>query len=220
MARWEPDAIERLQDAAMVLFRRRGYEQTTVAEIAERAGLTRRTFFRHFPDKREVLFSGADSLGAFLARNVVDCPASASAMEAVAAGLDAVARAADGRSGFADFARERHALIRACAELRERELIKLASLGAAMADALRRRGVPDAAARLAAGAGLTIFQVAFDEWVDDAGSGTLREHVARALRGLRAVASTHASRQRDKAGRKVSRGDRPRPPPAARSKRR
>jgi len=204
----------------MELFREHGYDKTTVAEIAERAGLTRRTFFRYFTDKREVLFFGAEKLEAFLAASVVAAPSSTPAMEAVAAALDGVARASDELPGFADFARQRHALIRTCTELRERELIKLASLGTAMADALRRRGIAEPAARLAAGAGLTVFQVAFDDWVDGAKSRTLRAHVRDAVDGLKAVASGQAAVKARQARAKVTPTARRRPSAAGRSTRR
>ncbi|MDQ6790316.1 MAG: TetR family transcriptional regulator, partial [Candidatus Dormibacteraeota bacterium] len=89
MGRWEPDARGRLEQAALALYAERGFEQTTVAEIAKRAGLTERTFFRYFADKREVLFSGAAALQELLARVVAGAPESAAPMEAVAAALDA-----------------------------------------------------------------------------------------------------------------------------------
>src|SRR4051812_12339952 len=90
MARWEPDGRSRLEQAALELYGEHGFENTTVAEIAARAGLTERTFFRHFADKREVLFSGAAALQEMLETAVADAPASASPMEAVAAALDVV----------------------------------------------------------------------------------------------------------------------------------
>src|SRR5579863_10034952 len=125
MPRWEPNARDRLVKAAMELFMARGFDQTTVADIAARAGLTERTFFNCFPDKREVLFYGAEKLEAFLVESVAAAPASGSAMEVVAAALGAVAQASDAWPGFARFARRRHALLHVQAELRERELEKL-----------------------------------------------------------------------------------------------
>jgi AcrR family transcriptional regulator len=89
MGRWEPDARGRLAKAAMALYAEQGFEQTTVAEIAARAGLTERTFFRHFADKREVLFYGMERLRDLLARAVADAPASATAMDAVGAAFEA-----------------------------------------------------------------------------------------------------------------------------------
>ena len=140
MGRWEPDARGRLEQAALELYGERGFEQTTVAEIAERAGLTERTFFRHFADKREVLFAGADALQELLVDTVADAPASAAPIDAAAAGLEAAGALLQERR---ELARQRQAIIAANAELQERELIKLASLAAALADS----AAPAAASR-------------------------------------------------------------------------
>jgi AcrR family transcriptional regulator len=162
MGRWEPNASGRLREAAMQLYVERGYEQTTVAEIAERAGLTARTFFRYFADKREVLFAGSAELQANLVAALEGAPKSASPMQAVAAALDAAA-AMLGQNH--EYSRQRQSVIVANGELRERELIKMASLAAALADGLRRRGVSDPDAGLAAEAGVAVFRVAFERWV-------------------------------------------------------
>jgi AcrR family transcriptional regulator len=184
MPRWEPNARERLVEAALELFEGRGFDQTAVADIAARAGLTERTFFNCFSDKREVLFFGAEKLEAFLVESVAAAPASASVIEVVAAALGAVARASDEWPGFADFARRRHALLHIQAELRERELTKLASLGAAMADALRLRGVAAPQARLAAEVGMAIFKVAFERCMSDRKRRTLAFHLGEATAEL------------------------------------
>jgi AcrR family transcriptional regulator len=170
MGRWEPDARGRLAKAAMTLYAEQGFEQTTVAEIAERAGLTERTFFRHFADKREVLFSGMDMLRDLLVRAVADAPASATAMDAVSAALEATAAMFQENP---ERVRLRDAIVSAHAELRERELIKLAVLAAAMAGALRDRGIPEPAASLAAEAGMAVFKVAFARWVSEPGQPDL-----------------------------------------------
>lgn len=180
MARWEPNASGRLREAAMALFTERGYEQTTVPAIAERAGLTARTFFRYFADKREVLFAGGDALESALRAAVDEAPASARPMQVVAAVLDALA-AIIGRDR--DYSRQRQAVIDATPELQERELIKLARLSAALREALRQRGVSDPEAGLAAETGLAIVRVAFDRWINEPDERTLadvmRESVAR-----------------------------------------
>ena len=145
----------------MQLYVERGFEETTVAEIAARAGVTARTFFRHFADKREVLFAGSSELQARLVAALEAAPASATPMQAVAAALDV---AAELLGENRDFTRRRQAVINSHAELRERELIKLASVAAALADGLRRRGVPEPDASLAAESGIVVLRVAFDRW--------------------------------------------------------
>jgi AcrR family transcriptional regulator len=184
MGRWEPDARGRLAQAAFALYGERGFEQTTVAEIAKRAGLTERTFFRHFADKREVLFAGADALRERLVSTCISAPDSAAPIEAVAAALEAAgAVIQEGR----ELARQRQAIIAASAELRERELIKLASLASALADALRRRGVEDPAASLTAEAGIAVFRVAFERWIDEADRQDLPRLIRESLDELKAV---------------------------------
>jgi AcrR family transcriptional regulator len=163
--------------AAFALYGERGFEQTTVAEIAERAGLTERTFFRHFADKREVLFAGADELQKLLVTAVAEAPDSATPIDAAAAGLEA-AGALIQEGG--ELPRQRQAIIAASAELQERELIKLSSLASALADTLRRRGVVEPAASLAAEAGIAVFRIAFEQWIGDTG----RQSLPSVIRGL------------------------------------
>ena len=162
MARWEPDARGRLTKAAIDLYAEAGYEDTTVADIAASAGLTERTFFRHFTDKREVLFDGSSSLELAICDAVIAAPDQASPLEVVAAAFAAGTGIFDGRR---DFARRRAAIIAANASLQERDLLKLDRLGTAIADALQRRGIAPSAAQLAAGTGLMVFRVAFDQWL-------------------------------------------------------
>jgi AcrR family transcriptional regulator len=185
MARWAPDAQGRLQIAAMELYGEHGYEATTVAEIAERAGLTERTFFRYFEDKREVLFSGGAALQEYLVAHVDAAPPSASPLEAI---VDALCSASDEFfEGRRDGARLRQAVIAANSELQERELIKLAALASALAEALRRRGVGDPAASIAAEAGVAIFRIAFDDWVRDTVDPTLAGRIRESVDELRRV---------------------------------
>ena len=184
MARWEPDAAGRLVEAAMQLYRERGFDRTTVADIAARAGLTERTFFRYFADKREVLFSGAGTLQDFLVDKVASAPASTPPIDVVAGALAETGQLFEQRR---DFARQRQALIVAHAELHERELIKLASLAVAIGEALRRRGVRDSVASLAAEAGMTIFKRAFEAWVGDGKKRDLGHHVRAAHAELEGV---------------------------------
>jgi len=165
MGRWEPNARGRLERAALELYGELGYEQTTVAEIARRAGLTERTFFRHFADKREVLFSGSGGLREALLNAVAAAPAGATPLDAVVAALTAVGEGFPLEHRAA--ASRRQAIIAANAELRERELVKLASLAATFVEALRRRGVPEATASLTAEVGIALFRVTFERWLDE-----------------------------------------------------
>jgi AcrR family transcriptional regulator len=186
MGRWKPDAVGRLVEAALELFGERGFEQTTVAEIAQRAGLTERTFFRYFADKREVLFWGAGALETALVEALEAAPASLSAIGAVGSALDSVAVGFPVPSGVS---RRRGEIIAANAELRERERIKLASLASALAAALRRRGVTEPAASLAAEMGVTVFRISFERWNREPGAGDLADHVRQAMEELRAVSA-------------------------------
>jgi AcrR family transcriptional regulator len=184
MGRWEPNARGRLAQAALTLFAEQGFDQTTAADIAGLAGLTERTFFRHFADKREVLFYGMETARKLLTGAVADAPASATPIEAVGAALEALGAVFQENP---ERARLRNAVVSANAELRERELTKLASFAAAMAGALRGRGVPEPAASLAAEAGIAVFKIAFGRWVSEASGldlpGILRESMAE-LRGV------------------------------------
>ena len=162
MSRWEPDAPGRLQLAAMELYLERGFEQTTVAEIAERAGLTERTFFRHFSDKREVLFIGGEEFRALFVSAVVGAPDDAAPLIAVAAALQAAAASFEPRRPWSQ---KRQRVIDANPALQERELIKLANVASAVAVALRDRGVVEPTASLAAQAGIAVFHVGFTEWI-------------------------------------------------------
>ena len=187
MGRWEPDAESRFRAAAIELFGEIGYEQTTVAAIAERAGLTARTFFRYFTDKREVLFNGSERLQQTMVEAVTQAPVEASA-------IDAITRALTKAGDFFDderrpFARVRSTVIMANPDLRERELIKMATLSAALAQALRERGVVEPDASLAAEAGIAVFRIAFVQWVNPSErrdyTGIVNESLAR-LRTLAA----------------------------------
>lgn len=190
VGRWEPDARGRLEQAAFELYRQRGFDNTTVAEIAQRAGLTERTFFRHFADKREVLFAGANNLQDLLVTAVADAPDSLGPIEAVAVGLEAVGVQFEERR---EGARQRQAIIAAHAELRERELIKLASLSAALRDTLRRRGVGEPDASLAAEVGIAIFRIAFDRWIGDVNQPDFSQFVRESLSHLKGMTGGQAT---------------------------
>ncbi|MFS7875986.1 TetR/AcrR family transcriptional regulator [Streptomyces asiaticus] len=184
MGRWEPNARGRLAKAALELYGELGYEQTTVAEIAKRAGLTERTFFRHYADKREVLFDGSGALQELFATAVAEAPQSVAPIDAMMAGLEAVSTVFEGRR---EHARQRQAVIVANAELQERELIKLASMSTALADALRRRGVEEPAASLTAEVGVAVFKVGFTRWLTAPDEREMSQLMRESLAGLKAV---------------------------------
>ncbi len=187
MTRWKPDAAGRLTAAALALFDEQGYDATTVAEIAERAGLSKRTFFRHFEDKREVLFGGSEELVRRWTEAVASAPAGAAPLSAVAAAFGSLAGMFEERHAFA---RVRARVVEANPELQERELIKLQTLAGAVADALRARGVKANEAVLAAQAGVTVFHVAFARWVAQDDPAAFRGLLDESLRELRGVAAT------------------------------
>jgi AcrR family transcriptional regulator len=190
MGRWEPNARERLVRAALDLFTEQGYDATTVNQIAERAGgLSKMTFFRHFSDKREVLFAAGQEIhGRLMADAIAAAPDSATPLQAVAAGLDAVAATfTDDRREFATRLR---AVVAGSSELRERALSKRAALAEAMTGALRKRGVPDPAAGLAAELGAHAFYSAFDQWADPGSQQTLADLARQALGELRSAIAT------------------------------
>lgn len=185
MGRWEPNARGRLERSALELFVERGYESTTVAEIAERAGLAKSTFFRHFTHKREVLFGGRDAMSHLIAGAISGTPDSATPIAAVGAALDAMA------AGFPQerrpWVRQRQMVIAGNSDLRERELLKRAALAEAMADALRERGVPDPTASLAAELGTLALRNALDRWADPADRQDFADVARQELDGLRAA---------------------------------
>ncbi len=186
MGRWVPGARGRLQRVAFELFAERGFEQTTVAEIAARAGLTERTFFRHFADKREVLFAGQDELTAQVVGALAAAPAELSALDAAAIAVEASTEVLGDRP---DGPRARQTVIDAHPELRERELIKMEGLVAAIADGLRDRGVPAGAAALAASSAVAVFRMGFERWITAEDGAMLDACIRQALVELRQVAA-------------------------------
>lgn len=187
MSRWAADARGRLEQAALALYAERGFDQTTAAEIAKRAGLTERTFFRHFADKREVLFGGAEALQELLVTAVAEAPAAAAPLDAVVAALHAAGAVLQERR---ESARQRQTVIVANAELRERELIKLASLATALAEALRQRGVREPAATLTAEAGIAVFRVAVERWTSQSGKRDLSRLINESLHELNVLTAS------------------------------
>ncbi|WP_022906765.1 TetR/AcrR family transcriptional regulator [Curtobacterium sp. B18] len=189
MARWEPGARERLVIAAVDLFTEQGYDATTVVEIAERAGVTKSTFFRHFPDKRELLVAGQETLSRLLAEGIAEAPAEATPLDAVAAGLER----ASGEMGPRNRALgpRLKAAVAASAELRERDALKSVGMAAAMATALRERGVPETLAQLASEMGVLAFKQGYARWSEGEPSDDdgLARHALDVLQELRSATS-------------------------------
>ena len=183
MGRWLPDAQGRLIAAAMDLFSEHGYEQTTVAEIAKRAGLTERTFFRHFADKREVLFFGSELLGEAMAGSLERAPAELTPIDAIRVALESPAEFFNDRRAHS---RRRQAVIDANPELQEREHNKLAALAMAVAAALQRRGMKASTATLVAEMSMAVFKVAFERWLNDPQERDYPYHVRASLEELQA----------------------------------
>ena len=185
MVRWEPGARDRLKAAALERFAVQGFDGTTVAEIAAAAGVTERTFFRYFADKREVLFTGQEEFEREFVEGLGD---DGPPMAMVERALDRAA------ASFPDerrpWSRVRQVVIDAEPSLQERELLKLSSLAVAMTRALQRRGIDATAAALAAEAGVAVFRVAFGAWIADGEERSFAELQREVLAELRALVST------------------------------
>jgi AcrR family transcriptional regulator len=186
MSRWETDAPGRLQRAAVELFLERGFDQTTVAEIAARAGLTERTFFRYFSDKREVLFSGSKALEETLVQAIREAPPALAPIDVAGEAVVAVADLFEGRH---EQVRLRSRIVDSHSELQERELIKMASLRSSLAGGLRARGVAEQTAAMAADLGIAVFSNAFQRWVAGSADRTFSAIAREALGELKAVAA-------------------------------
>jgi AcrR family transcriptional regulator len=184
MGRWKPDSQGRLMDAALELFGSQGFNETTAAQIAARAGVTERTFFRHFTDKRDVLFAGAQWLVDSMVAAVLRAPAGPP-MEMVIGSLDA---AASILGGSQEWAARRHAVIASTPELLEREQTKLSDYSALIAAALRRRDVPEPQATLAAETAMTILRVSLHDWATVDDGPPLSEVIATVLSDWRRMA--------------------------------
>jgi AcrR family transcriptional regulator len=181
VSRWQPDARRRLQEAAVELYAERGFSGTTVAAVAERAGLTERTFFRHFVDKREVLFANEDALRATLVEAVADAPEGGPGALADA-GVAAVVRALQPRHAEL---RRREPVVAAHPELRERELMKLASWTGALRAALEDRGIGPDTAALVAETWVAVLGVVARRWLADEAPGDLGALVVAERAALR-----------------------------------
>ena len=191
MPRWEAGTQARLTRAAYELYIERGFEHVTVAEIAQRAGLTKRTFFRYFDDKREVLFSGAAAMQDAVVEAVANAPANVAPIDVVVAAL---AAAGSGITEIGEGARARQRLIESSSDLQEREMIKMVALKEAIAGGLQSRGVSDSEASLTAQAGVAVFQTAFERWAHTDGSRDFASLIHGALHDLRRAINGGARR--------------------------
>ena len=165
MPRWDPRAQERLRDAALELFLEHGYDNVTVTEITERAGLTRRTFSRYFTDKRDVLFAGSEQLPDALAEAIVRADSALSPFDALVITIVDIGKQIVDQ---APHAAQRRSVIKDSPELQERERTKFAAVSASIDAALRQRGAPESVTTLLANVGVAIFQTAFERATDAA----------------------------------------------------
>ncbi|RKN45546.1 TetR/AcrR family transcriptional regulator [Streptomyces hoynatensis] len=190
MARWQPGAAQRLVAAAVDLFAEQGYDATTVAQIAERAGVTKSTFFRHFPDKRELLVAGQETLSRLLAEGIAEAPADATPLQAVAAGLERASSAMGPANR--ELGPRLKAAVAASTELQERDALKSVGLSAAMTAALVARGVPEPTAHLAGELGVLAFKRGYARWCESRGDDAegLASHALAALEDLRAATAS------------------------------
>ncbi|WNE97117.1 helix-turn-helix domain containing protein [Streptomyces luomodiensis] len=190
MARWQPGAAQRLVVAAVDLFTEQGYDATTVTQIAERAGVTKSTFFRHFSDKRELLVAGQETLSRLLADGITEAPASASPLQAVAAGLERASSAMGPANR--ELGPRLKAAVAASTELQERDALKSVGLAAAMTAALIARGVPEPTAHLAGELGVLAFKRGYAQWSESDRDDTegLAPHALAALEDLRAASAS------------------------------
>lgn len=189
MGRWLPDAQGRLTRAALELYSERGFEQTTALEIAERAGVTERTFFRYFADKREVLFQGSQELERMILETIAEAPSDMRPIDIVVASMEHVGALVFDRAHSI----RRAAVISANPALQERELLKFSALSASVAGALRERGVPDPSATLAAETAITVFRIGFESWIAGIPSEDWGECIRQTVVQLREVTGPRAT---------------------------
>lgn len=180
MGRWKPDAVGRLSRAALALYGERGFEHTTVADIAEAAGLTESTFFRTFTDKRDVLFAGYPSLEQQVTQLIRETPLEIHPVEALQRAMFWLCAQ---HEADPDLVRQRQAVITASAELSERELIRHAALARVMAEGLSQRGLPLANAHLLAETAMVTFRLTLPEWLENT-TGSLHQRYLSRLAAL------------------------------------
>ena len=184
MARWAPDTRERLRAAALELFDEQGFTATTVPDIVARAGLTKRTFFRHFSDKREVFF-GDDEIPAIARRVLATAPAHVPPLALVSEGLRTLA--VERFEPQRDRMRSARRVVDAEPALRERDLRKQADLRDAVEQGFAERGEDPLTARVLAGVTVEWFQTALEAWIADDTGAPLTDHLDAVLARTRQV---------------------------------
>lgn len=185
MARWEPDAEDRLRRAAVDLYLERGFENVSVAEISECAGLTRRTFFRYFTDKREVLFGGTERLPIALAAAARETDPDLAPLDTALRALRTVGIAVVERVEH-EHSRARRAVIASSPELQERERTKLAACASALTEALHERGTAHDTSAFVSQIAVAVFATAFARWIDRDGHTGFTDHFDHAVSELTA----------------------------------
>ncbi len=200
MARWQSDAQQRLAQAALTLYLERGFEQTTVAEIAAHVGLTERTFFRHFSDKREVLFGSSNQLQALVVNAITQAAKSATPIDAVAAGLEALEPIFADRL---DWSRQRQAVIQQNPELQARELTKFNALARGIAQALQQRGIDEITANLSAETGIVIFKAVFERYINPKNQNSWTDLIYKSLEQVKTIMAGLNNRSPDVQAAKV-----------------
>jgi AcrR family transcriptional regulator len=187
VSRWAPDARERLETAALDLFAENGYEETTVAQIADRAGLNRATFFRHFADKREVLFGGEDVLAGLFGDAIRGASPDATLTECLQAAFAAAGATMTPQQRAK--AAQRVLVVAANTEVQERALLKHARVARSISAALRARGADELTARLGAEVGMLAFRIAVERWMEPGDNEPFALQAAAALRELQVRAA-------------------------------
>ena len=183
MPRSGVEARKRLRDAALQLYLERGYDETTTAQIAEHAGVTERTYFRHFADKREVLFDGEETLRDSLVGAIAAAPPKTAPLDLV---VGAYAAAVPLFVAGRPVAERRARIMAGIPALEERAHAKSAALQQALVDGLERRGIAGPTARLAAQVGAAAFGQALRRWYAEP-SRDLAELLTQATDEVRAL---------------------------------
>ena len=174
----------------MELFDEQGFQNTSAVQIAKRARVTTRTFFRYFPDKQAILFVDAERLGAELVQGILDATDVAQPLQTVMralAGFDWLSL------GSRESQRQRDAMVASNPDLLERELIKQQQLADAFSSALHQRGVEPPIGELAARVGIQVFRTAYRQWLAADNDADLTMTIDTAMSILATIVPTSPS---------------------------